>query len=93
MDDRETVAAIAAGDQAGLAAAYDKYAAPLYGYCHWKLRDPAAAADAMQKTFITASANLGGVHDAGQLRSRLYGIARNECERRPRRRGRGRAAG
>src|SRR5271166_2668676 len=84
MDDRETVAAIAAGDQAGLAAAYDKYAAPLYGYCYWMLREPAAAADALQSTFISAFANLGGLHDAGQLRSWLYGVARNECELRPR---------
>ena len=72
MGDRETVAAIAAGDQAGLAIAYDKYAAPLYGYCHWMLREPAVAADALQNTFISAFANLGGLHDAGQLRSWLY---------------------
>jgi len=31
MDDRQVVAAIVAGDPAGLANAYDEYAAPLYG--------------------------------------------------------------
>ena len=41
MDDSEVVAAIKAGDPAGLAAAYDTYAAPLYGYCRWMLREPA----------------------------------------------------
>ena len=33
MQDRDVVAAIAAGDPAGLAEAYDTYAASLYGYC------------------------------------------------------------
>ena len=50
MDDREVVAAIAAiaaDDTAGIAAAYDAYAAALYGYCHWLLRDPAHAAGAL----------------------------------------------
>ena len=32
MKDREIVAAIVAGDPAGLAGAYDKYAESLYGY-------------------------------------------------------------
>ncbi len=89
MEDRESVAGIAAGDQAGLAAAYDKYAAPLYGYCYWMLREPAAAADALQKTFIAASAKLGARHDAGQLQSWLYGVARDECECKPRAAGAG----
>ena len=42
--DREVVAAITADDPAGIAMAYDRYAAGLYGYCHWMLHDPADAA-------------------------------------------------
>ena len=45
MDDGEVVAAIAAGDPGGLAAAYDTYAASLYGYCRWMLRDPGLATE------------------------------------------------
>ena len=77
MDDRDVVGAITTGDPAGLAAAYDKYAAPLYGYCQWMLREPAAAADAVQAAFIIACAQLDALSEASQLRSWLYTVARN----------------
>ena len=82
MEDSEVVAAIAAGDPAGLAGAYDTYAAPLYAYCRWMLREPAFAADALLDTFVTAGARLGGLKDASQLRAWLYAAARDECCRR-----------
>jgi hypothetical protein len=47
MDDCEIIAAIAAGDPAGLSAVYGKYAAGLYGYCRWMLLEPVLAADAL----------------------------------------------
>jgi DNA-directed RNA polymerase specialized sigma24 family protein len=56
MDDREMVAAIRSENPAGLAAAYDKYAAALYDYCHWRLRQPADAAEAVRDTFVIAAA-------------------------------------
>jgi len=40
MLDREIVAAIAAGDPAGLEAAYDRYAPSLYAYCQSLLTEP-----------------------------------------------------
>ena len=49
MEDPEVVAAIVAGDPAGLAEAYDRYAMPLYSYCRSILREPADAADAVQE--------------------------------------------
>ena len=52
MRDREVVASIVAGDPEGLAAAYDKYAGDLYGYCRSLLREPDDAADAVQDTFV-----------------------------------------
>ena len=82
MDDSEAVAAIAAGDPAGTAMAYDKYAAALYGYCHWLLREPADAADALRDTFAVAAATLGDLPDATELRPWLYAVARSECQRR-----------
>lgn len=82
MEDSEVVAAIAAGDPAGLAGAYDKYAAPLYGYCRWKLRESASAAGALLETFVRAGAMLGTLQDVGHLRSWLYRVAREECYRR-----------
>jgi DNA-directed RNA polymerase specialized sigma24 family protein len=53
MKDREIVAAIAAGDPAGLAGAHDEYAESLYGYCHWMLGEPDRAAGTVQDTFVS----------------------------------------
>ena len=82
MEDPEVVAAIVAGDPAGLAEAYDKYAMPLYSYCRSMLREPADAADAVQDTFLVAAAKLHSLRDPGKLRAWLYAVARNECLRR-----------
>jgi RNA polymerase sigma factor (sigma-70 family) len=82
MRDREIVAAIVAGDPAGLAAAYDGYAAALHAYCRSLLAEPADAADAVQDTFVIAAAKLGGLRDPDRLRPWLYAVARNECYRR-----------
>jgi DNA-directed RNA polymerase specialized sigma24 family protein len=81
MDDSEIVAAIATGDPAGLPAAYDKYAAGVYGYCHWMLREHAHAASAFVETFATATAELGGLKNPIAARALLYATARYECHR------------
>jgi RNA polymerase sigma factor (sigma-70 family) len=78
MGDREIVAVVA-GNPAGLAAAYDSYAASLHAYCRSLLAEPADAADAVQDTFVVAAARLGGLQDRDRLRPWLYAVARNEC--------------
>ncbi len=82
MEDPEVVAAIMAGDPAGLAEAYDRYAMPLYSYCRSILREPADAADAVQDTFLVATAKVRDLRDPARLRPWLYAVARNECLRR-----------
>ena len=82
MRDSEVVAAIVAGDPAGLAEAYDRYAAPLHSYCRMLLGEPADAADAVQDTFVIAASRLSGLRDPKLLRSWLYAVARNQCHRR-----------
>lgn len=82
MDDGEVVAALAAGDPAGLAAAYDAYAAPLYGYCRWMLPDARNAAEALRETFALAATERNGPRDASRLRAWFYATARQECRRR-----------
>jgi RNA polymerase sigma factor (sigma-70 family) len=77
--DSELVTSIVAGDPAGLAAAYDKYAADLYGYCRTLLREPDDAADVVQDTFLIATSKLAGLRDPGRLRAWLFAVARNEC--------------
>jgi RNA polymerase sigma factor (sigma-70 family) len=81
MRDSEVVASIVAGDPAGLAEAYDRYAAPLYSYCRSLLREPADAADAVQDTFLIASTQLANLRNPERLRAWLYAVARNECLR------------
>jgi RNA polymerase sigma factor (sigma-70 family) len=81
MGDSELVTSIVAGDPEGLAAAYDKYAADLYGYCRTLLREPDDAADAVQDTFVIAASKLAGLRDPGRLRAWLFAVARNECLR------------
>ena len=81
MEDRAIVAALAAGDPAGIAAAYDTYAKTVYGYCRWMLREPAEAAEATRDTFVVAAA--GTPADPGCLRSWFFATARGECLRRP----------
>jgi RNA polymerase sigma factor (sigma-70 family) len=82
MEDRELVAAVAAGDPAGLAGAYDTYAESLYGYCRWMLAEPGDAAQAVQDTFVLAAGRLGQLRDPGKVRSWLFSTARGECLRR-----------
>src|ERR1700722_8081679 len=81
MRDSEVVASIVAGDALGLAAAYDRYAEPLYQYCRTLLADSADAADAVQDTFVIAASRLDGLRDPDRLRPWLYAVARNEARR------------
>jgi RNA polymerase sigma factor (sigma-70 family) len=87
VQDAEIVAAIAAGDPAGLAAAYDDYAPALYAYCRTLLSEPADAAEAVLDTYLVAALKLDGLRDPDRLRPWLYAVARNECFRRLRAQG------
>jgi RNA polymerase sigma factor (sigma-70 family) len=80
--DREVVAAITAGDLTGIAAAYDRYAAAIYGYCHWMVHDSADAAESLQDAFVLAAATLSELPEHAKLRPWLFALAHNECRRR-----------
>ena len=81
MQDSAVVAAVVAGDADGFAAAYDQYAASLYGYCLGALPGPEAA-EAVLDTFLIATAKLDGLRDPDRLGPWLHAVARNECQRR-----------
>jgi RNA polymerase sigma factor (sigma-70 family) len=87
VQDGEIVAAIVAGDPAGLAAAYDNYAPALHAYCRTLLSEPADATGAVQDTYVIAAARLAGLREPDRLLPWLYAVARNECFRRLRARG------
>jgi hypothetical protein len=80
VDDPAAVAAIAAGELDGLAAALDRYAAGLYEYCY--AIAPEVAAGAVRDTFIVAWSSVDGLRDPAKLYPWLQAIARNECSRR-----------
>ncbi len=82
MRDTEAVASIVAGAPDGLAAAYDRYADPLFRYCRTMLGTRAAAADAVQDTFVIAAARLQQLRAPEELRSWLFAVARGECRHR-----------
>jgi RNA polymerase sigma factor (sigma-70 family) len=82
--DREVVAAITAGDPAGIAMAYERHAAALYGYCHWMLHDSTDSAESLQDTFVLAAATVSELPELSKLRPWLFALARNECRRRVR---------
>jgi RNA polymerase sigma factor (sigma-70 family) len=84
MNDSEIIAAVAAGDPAGLAGAYDKYAPAIYGYCCWVLGKASYAAEALLETFAAAASELADWKDASETRAWLYVVARAECYRRMR---------
>lgn len=81
VDDAGIVEAMRQRDQAGLAAAYDAYANPLYTYCVSLLRDQDRAGDVLHDAFIVAYERIGQLRDPSRLRPWLYAIARNECQR------------
>jgi DNA-directed RNA polymerase specialized sigma24 family protein len=78
MDDQEIVAAIIHGD-ASQAGAFDQYAYELYAYCRSQLAQEAAAATALQDTFIVASAKLPMLREPSRMRAWLFAIARSQC--------------
>jgi RNA polymerase sigma factor (sigma-70 family) len=82
MRDSEVVASIKARDPGGLAEAYDKYAARIFSFCRSLLGEPAAAAYAVQETFVIAASAVSELHDPNRLRPWLYAVARSQCHRR-----------
>jgi RNA polymerase sigma factor (sigma-70 family) len=86
--DAELASAAAAGDRGAFAGIYDRYADRLHDFCVGMLRDRDAAADCVQDVFCAAADRLHQLRDAAKLRPWLYAIARNECLRVIRARGR-----
>jgi RNA polymerase sigma factor (sigma-70 family) len=68
-----------AGDRRVFAHVYDTYAVHLFDYCAGVLRNPAAAANAVQDTLIAADTQIGKLRDYERLPVWLYSIARRQC--------------
>ena len=84
VHDRDIVAAIMEGDSTGVAAAFGRYAEPLYSYARSQLTEPADAAEAVRDTFVIASAEISWISQPDRLGAWLFALARNECQWRKR---------
>ena len=84
--DRALVAAITAGDPAGLEGAYRRYADRLHAYSRSLVGDREAAADVVHDTFLIAAERIGQLREPDRLGAWLYAIARSECLQRLRQR-------
>lgn len=78
LEDPAAVAAMAAGDPAGLESLYRRYADRIHAYAR-SIVDDDTAADVLQETFLLAQQRVGQLRDPARVGAWLYAIARNEC--------------
>ncbi|MEL6610760.1 MAG: RNA polymerase sigma factor [Bacteroidota bacterium] len=88
IDDRALIEAFQKGDEFAFVSLYNRYKAPVYGFCAKLLLDREAAEDVMQETFLRVYENRDRLLNAGAFRSWLFTIARNQCLNHLRTRGR-----
>ena len=86
--DADLARAASAGDRAAFGAIYDRYATPVHDFCLRMVGRRDDAADITQDTFLVAAQRLGQLREPERLRAWLYAIARNECYRASKKRGR-----
>src|SRR3982074_14913 len=75
--DMELARALREGDEAALAAIYDRYMPGIYDFLARFLRDRSAAEDLAQMTFIRAWEKRDSLRDPARVKSWLYTIAHN----------------
>ncbi|MQA87211.1 MAG: hypothetical protein GEV03_21925 [Streptosporangiales bacterium] len=92
MQDGKLVKSLQARQTAALAALYDAYAKPLYGYCRLLLDDRIATEEAVRDTFLVAELRIDELGDHSRLKPWLFAIAREEALRQGREETPGRTA-
>ena len=75
-DDVRLVRAALGGDVAAYGALYDRYARLVRAVCHDATRDPTAAHDLCQETFLRAYRNLADLRDPAAFAGWVVGVAR-----------------
>ena len=84
--DIEQLARVAAGDQSALSALVQRHQDAVYRFACSMLRDPSAAEDVLQETFLSALRHAGSFRGDGSVGSWLMTIARRHAYRLMRRR-------
>ncbi|MEM6784226.1 MAG: RNA polymerase sigma factor [Bacteroidota bacterium] len=88
FEDRALIEAFQRGDEFAFVSLYNRYKAPVFGFCAKLLLDREAAEDVMQESFLRVYENRDRLLNAGAFRSWLFTIARNQCLNHLRTRGR-----
>lgn len=88
LTDAQLVRRFIAGDDLALAALYQRFKVPLYGFCLRMLGDTESAQDALQDTFLRVHQARRDLRSPEKFKSWLFTIARNYCRRYLRRQGR-----
>ena len=65
------------GSDDAFRAVYEQYARPIYDFLRWTVRDPTAAEDLTQSTFLHAFERHASLRDPAALKGWLYRIAHN----------------
>jgi RNA polymerase sigma-70 factor, ECF subfamily len=79
LPDRELVARIQGGDREAYAVFFRRYQDWLYRHALGMVRDPDAATDLVQDSFLRAYVNLSTCQDTERFRGWLFRILRNRC--------------
>ena len=77
VDDADLAARVRTGDDQAFGQLYDRYAPRLYDFAIRLLRDPGAAEDLVQSTFVRAYEHRDALRDTGKVKSWLFTIAHN----------------
>ncbi|MBI2620230.1 MAG: RNA polymerase sigma factor [Ignavibacteriales bacterium] len=78
LSDKEVATRLRGGDVEAFAELYKRYHSRVRRFALKLLRDPSAADDIAQETFMKAQKGVGTLRSASSLRSWLFSIARNE---------------
>ncbi len=77
VDDADLAARACSGDDEAFGRLYQRYAPRLYDFGVRLLRDPGAAEDLVQSTFVRAHEHRDSLRDAAKVKSWLFTIAHN----------------
>ncbi len=87
QDDRELIRQTLSGNQDAFGHLVLRYSAPLSAFAYDRLGNVHEAQDAVQEAFVTAFERLDELRDTSRFSAWIYGILRNACAMRIRRKG------